>query len=159
VDFYTRILYLNDVLSQGGNIGFIQKAGAYESDGFRIIDFRVPEPLDDYQLKGIRNGWKIGNNQFSGGLSDLIREIIFSADIGDDDYQINLDKLLKKKNILKQFLARKNLDQNKLAANSKTSFDDIKKYIDQLQKDDKDLKLYLIAVQKHINDLYQEIMS
>lgn len=156
-DFYTRLLLLDDVFSQGGNIGFINYQGQYVNNGFRIIDFRTPKiQLIDYQLPNIFAGWECGNNHFS-YTDPLANNIILSKKYSQlqDTFLIDKQHLANKKMILKKLLSRpQNAMLREKANQAAKEIIDIVKPLNILTND---LKLYVDAVKKHYVTIYNGI--
>ena len=158
-DFYTRILRLDDVFSQKGNIGFIKNKNKY--NGFRIIDFRtLKDKATDYTLEGLYKGWEIGNNHFTCSndkdlARDIILSIVFKSEKGSD-YEIDKEKLFYKKGVLNKIIDES--FYNYLLGNLDKTLSLITENVAlPLKLDSVDLKIYNASVKNHVESMYENL--
>lgn len=159
-DFYTRLLLLDDVFSQGGNIGFVNYQGKYVDNVFKIIDFRTPKvQLTNYLLDGIYSGWETGNNYFSNSFDDLAREIIMSKKWNQTHtaLEMNVEHLKWKKSTVRGLLSQNSL-QTMCETNVNMAYKHVEQIAAPLNLSMEDLALYTSTVKEHCFILYNSIV-
>jgi hypothetical protein len=146
-DFYSRVMVLEDVLTNSGNFGFIwDKESGYENTKFKLVDFQAPGSKVSYKLNGnLFGGWETANGSYK--YSDQIYEVL------------NVDLNTKKK-VIKPLLHSVEKIKNYIDQSShevKTIVTKLYSKETDRDKNLKDLNNYTEAVLYHYNDLYTKI--